>query len=993
MLSMVIGTKKNIQGRINDLEGIMRSCSSCPKIVQVLFYTVASFGRFIFEFANFIIAIPIFFLFSPQQSFERLARRKNNGQFIDSYTTHIKRYHVVVGTTLTAIVAIAVQLSIFGFAIYQSGKPSFVRAYTASTTVTASFDTTYFDDKENQEGYCWDSVADLSSGWDSEYKQYTAFFQFSLSDIPDAATVTKVELITYVSSPAPAGNAILKRAQYIPPNVDRIDNTNCVNINCYTTPTYVSADWTTTGLKTTDLGEQAKTDVQSRISGSDTISLAVWSGDYDDYEDIGVAVINSIEAASNKPQLKVTYTTAPQAPTGMAKGAISTSSIVWNWTDTATEDTGYNVHDGASGGSPVTGCTSLAANAQTCTETGLSANTLYQRHPNVTDPHDNTDGASASAYTAIETPAGLTFSSVGTTGITAASSTSLTNLTSGSSGAYFQESVTGTNSGWLTTNSWTKSGLTANTQYSFQVKARNGDSAETGLSAAAAKYTLSPPADVDDAQSAGTWYRTPDFSFTNYSPWGAGGVQYYRYVWDQTAAHSFNNTESTWSDAAAKCPGGACTTANATLSQTATADGSWYLHVRSYNGDDVANGAGTLYGPYRFDGSAPAISGLAAAPDTDSATVTWTTDEPSTTQLEYGTTTAYGLTSALDETLDTSHAVTLSGLAAGATFHVRALGRDQAGNAAQSADMSFSTAARPRTLITNVKVESISQTGAVVTWTTNEPATSKVRYGLTTDYGSEVSDPTPVTSHSVSLTGLTVGATYHYEVISVGSTTDNDADATFTTMAETPTPTPAPPPAPTPTLTISGIRVVVTSSSAKIFWKTSAAATSKVRYGRTAYTKSAASAAPVVWHELTVSKLAPSTTYRYSIESVSEVKAQTGAAAFKTLARPAQSSVIAPTITSPSLEEGANDSVRLLGTARGGHTLNVYRDGKLIKRVRLGGTSKQKKSFSLSIALTKLAAGKHTIYLRAANSSGQLSSISQAVSFVIVKTNGLIRLF
>lgn len=56
-------------------------------------------------------------------------------------------------------------------------------------------------------------------------------------------------------------------------------------------------------------------------------------------------------------------------------------------------------------------------------------------------------------------------------------------------------------------------------------------------------------------------------------------------------------------------------------------------------------------------------------------------------------------------------------------------------------------------------------TTATVTWTTNEAATSKVDYGLTSSYGSTTTlDATLVTSHSVGLSGLTGGTTYHYRV-------------------------------------------------------------------------------------------------------------------------------------------------------------------------------------------------------------------------------------
>mgnify|MGYP001348422294 FL=1 len=69
--------------------------------------------------------------------------------------------------------------------------------------------------------------------------------------------------------------------------------------------------------------------------------------------------------------------------------------------------------------------------------------------------------------------------------------------------------------------------------------------------------------------------------------------------------------------------------------------------------------------------------------------------------------------------------------------------------------------------ITNVSVIP-SFTGAVVTWQTNKPATSAVAYGLTTAYElGTVEDQAYVTEHSLSLSGLTAGTTYHLQVTSV----------------------------------------------------------------------------------------------------------------------------------------------------------------------------------------------------------------------------------
>ncbi len=76
------------------------------------------------------------------------------------------------------------------------------------------------------------------------------------------------------------------------------------------------------------------------------------------------------------------------------------------------------------------------------------------------------------------------------------------------------------------------------------------------------------------------------------------------------------------------------------------------------------------------------------------ARVTWTTDEPATSQVEYGETTDYGLSTPLDEDRVTSHNVMLSGLEPDTTYHFRVNSKDALGNLAISDDYTFSTLGR-----------------------------------------------------------------------------------------------------------------------------------------------------------------------------------------------------------------------------------------------------------------------------------------------------------
>jgi beta-glucanase (GH16 family) len=78
---------------------------------------------------------------------------------------------------------------------------------------------------------------------------------------------------------------------------------------------------------------------------------------------------------------------------------------------------------------------------------------------------------------------------------------------------------------------------------------------------------------------------------------------------------------------------------------------------------------------------------------TNSATVTWNTNESSNSQVEYGTTTSYGTSTTLNSSLVTNHSVNLTGLNASTVYHYRVKSRDASNNLATSADYTFTTSA------------------------------------------------------------------------------------------------------------------------------------------------------------------------------------------------------------------------------------------------------------------------------------------------------------
>lgn len=95
---------------------------------------------------------------------------------------------------------------------------------------------------------------------------------------------------------------------------------------------------------------------------------------------------------------------------------------------------------------------------------------------------------------------------------------------------------------------------------------------------------------------------------------------------------------------------------------------------------------------FTVGGAGPVISQInVSGITTSSSIVSWTTDVPATTQVEYGTTTVYGNLTPLNSTLSTSHSQALAGLTAGTLYHYRVRSKNSSGVESISGDFAFQT--------------------------------------------------------------------------------------------------------------------------------------------------------------------------------------------------------------------------------------------------------------------------------------------------------------
>jgi hypothetical protein len=127
-----------------------------------------------------------------------------------------------------------------------------------------------------------------------------------------------------------------------------------------------------------------------------------------------------------------------------------------------------------------------------------------------------------------------------------------------------------------------------------------------------------------------------------------------------------------------------------------------------------------------------------------------------------------------------------TGLVANGPHVLSARARDAAGNSTLAANVNINVVISNPPAITAITVNPITLSSAVINWTTNVPANSKINFGTNTSYGlSTLADSTLVTTHSQTLNGLAPATLYHYQITSgdLNGTVATSADNNFTSSS------------------------------------------------------------------------------------------------------------------------------------------------------------------------------------------------------------------
>ncbi|MBN1569652.1 MAG: fibronectin type III domain-containing protein [Acidobacteria bacterium] len=518
--------------------------------------------------------------------------------------------------------------------------------------------------------------------------------------------------------------------------------------------------------------------------------------------------------------------TTPPTISNVSSSNITTTGATIAWTTNEASNTQVDYGTSTSYGSSTTLNSSMVT-SHSQSLSGLTASTTYHYRVKSRDAAGNLATSGDYTFTTATPPdttpptiSNVSSSSITTTGATITWTTneaSNTQIDYGTSTSY--GSSTTLNSSMVTSHSQSLSGLTASTTYHYRVKSRDA----AGNLATSGDYTFTTatppdttPPTISNVSSSGITSNSATITWTTNEA-ADSQIEY-----GPQASYGFSTTLNT-SMLTSHSQGLSGLSANTTY------------HYRVKSKDAAGNLATSVDYTLRTtalpDTTAPTITEISSSAVTSSsATITWTTNEVSDSQVEYGTSTSYGSSTTLDSTLLTSHSQALSGLTPSTVYHYRVKSRDSAGNQATSTDNTFTTSAPPDTTpptISNVAGSGITTTGATITWTTNEASNTQVEYGTSTGYGSSTTlNSSMVTSHSQSLSGLTAGTTYHYRVKSADAAGNLAVSTDYTFRTSDPVDPDA--------LSITNVAGSnITSTGALITWNTNIAADSNVDYGTT----------------------------------------------------------------------------------------------------------------------------------------------------------------
>lgn len=267
------------------------------------------------------------------------------------------------------------------------------------------------------------------------------------------------------------------------------------------------------------------------------------------------------------------------------------------------------------------------------------------------------------------------------------------------------------------------------------------------------------------------------------------------------------------------------------------------------------------------DRTPPIVSNVTAVfVPPNGATVTWTTDEPADSDIQYGIPPDLDFHGPYNSNLVTEHLISLTNLTPG-TYSFCVISRDAENNRARECGYTFNILDLIPPIISNIEATLVSITTGTITWVTDEVANGQIEYGSTHIYESVTPlDATLSINHSVTLTGLNANTEYHIRIHSSdgsGNTTISPDMHLFTTLSK-----PHEPDFTSPI--ISDVHMhEIGEMKIHISWTTNDPTDSQVEYGNTRKygSMTALDRNLSLSHEHFLTDILPDTTYHLRIRS------------------------------------------------------------------------------------------------------------------------------